>query len=85
MASKKPEVAIILNKMKKREQEQEPDFLDEDGMSDEDGLEACAEDLISALRERNPTGVADALRDAFAILQSSPEPDFDDEDFDDED
>lgn len=84
MASKKPEVAIILSKMKKREREQEPDFDDEDGF-DDDGLEACAEDLISALRERNPTRVADALRDAFAILQSSPEPDFDDEDFDDED
>lgn len=40
--------------------------------ADYDYLEACAEDLISAVKSGNAKLVADAIRTAFQVLDSEP-------------
>lgn len=47
--------------------------------SDSFGLEAAAEDLMSAIDSKSAKGVADALRAAFEIARSEPETDMEEE------
>lgn len=65
--SAKPLAALILAKAHKPEGEEEGE-----GKGDEQGLDAAAEDLISAVHGKDTAGVVEALRNAFAILDSEP-------------
>lgn len=67
MHSGKPLAALILAKAHKPGPEGE-----EEGEGDEQGLDAAAEDLISAVHGKDTAGVVEALRNAFSILDSEP-------------
>jgi hypothetical protein len=45
---------------------------EESGEGNSQGLEAAAEDLIVAVGAKDAAGVAEALRNAFSILDSEP-------------
>lgn len=52
-------------------EDRKPDSPQEDSAGDE-GLQACAQDLMSAIESKNAKGIASALRAAFDILDSMP-------------
>lgn len=56
--------------VKERASDAKPDASDE---SDDSGIEACAEDLISAVHAKDVKGVAEAIKSAFELLGSAPE------------
>lgn len=62
----KPLAALILAKA------HHPDEEDEEGKGDEQGLEAAAEDLITAIHDKDADAVVEALRNAFSILDAEP-------------
>jgi hypothetical protein len=45
---------------------------DEEGEGDDRGLEAAAEDLIKAVETKDAKSVAEALENAFSILDAEP-------------
>lgn len=52
-------------------QERAPD-ADETDMGHSEAIAACATDLINAVHAKDTQGVADALYDAFEIMDSMP-------------
>jgi hypothetical protein len=56
--------------IKTREPDEKPDTEQEDDR--EAGIKACAAQLISCIHAHDVQGAADALKDAFAILDSQP-------------
>lgn len=63
----KKAVSVIVAQRGKRDVEIKP----EDTNGDPD-LIACGEDLLRAIDERSPSGIADALYKAFEKLESEP-------------
>lgn len=72
----KPDVMLILKKLREKRGEAPPE--DEDKPVHEEGLDACANDLIEALKAEDTQRVKKALRSAFRILSAEPEDDLDD-------
>lgn len=56
--------------MKTRAPDASPEAEDTDDSSA--AIEACASELVRAVHAKDPTAVAEALKDAFEILQSMP-------------
>lgn len=69
LKSKPAQVAGIVVKIRK------PDSDDQDAKEphkEDNGLEACAHDLINAVHARDVKGVQEALKAAFEICESYP-------------
>ncbi len=62
---------IIAMKAKKPEEGAEMESEESPG-GDDMGLDAAAQELIDAVDAKDTAGVASALRNAFAILESQP-------------
>ena len=62
---------IVAMKAKKPEEGPEVESAEEPG-GDDMGLEAAAQELIDAVGAQDPAGVASALKNSFAILESAP-------------
>lgn len=63
---KKPQVAGIITKVR------EPDSDKPQDSEEDQGLRACARDLIDAVHSQDEGRVASAIRAAFAICDSEP-------------
>jgi hypothetical protein len=61
-------------------QARKPDADKEPKDSEDQGLKACAEDLISAVESKDSSRVAAALRAAFQICESEPHDEAEDTD-----
>lgn len=55
--------------MKTREPDEKPQENQDDSSA---GIESCAQELLQAINEGNPKAMAQALKDAFDILESMP-------------
>lgn len=67
---RKNEAGIAGIIVKNRQPDEKPDSEDKDDPSA--GIHACAQALINAVHSKDAKGVSEALKDAFAILDSEP-------------
>ena len=66
-------VAMKAKKPEEGEMAEGPEMESEESPDGDDmGLEAAAQELIDAVSAQDSAGVASALRNSFAILESSP-------------
>jgi hypothetical protein len=61
----KPQTGVIVSTRKS-------DGSQEEEQDSDEGLHACAEDLMRAIAAKDPAGIASALKAAFAICDSEP-------------
>lgn len=62
LPNKKKQSGIIVH-------ERQPDQKDDE---DHSGIDACAQDILRAIEQKDPKHLGEALRAAFAIMESEP-------------
>ncbi len=74
MADKNKGIAGLILAMKAKPEAEGPEMEEsgEEAGGDDMGLEAAAQELIDAVEAKDAAGVASALRNSFAILESAP-------------
>lgn len=69
--NKKKMATIIVSKLGKKEESEAP-APQKGGVEQDDsvGMEACAEELLSAIESKSPKGIAAALKSAWEMMEA---------------
>jgi ribosomal protein S20 len=68
-APRDPIAALIIAHKKPMD---EPESDEGEGVSHDEAMKSCAEDFLKAIHDEDPDAVAEAMKDAFSILESMP-------------
>jgi len=53
-------------------EQRKPDIKPEEEQEEDYGIETCARDLLSAIESKDVKGIAEAMKSAFEVLESTP-------------